>query len=62
MQNNAYIGSRFVSYAVVLDTPLSLFYQKTAYYNKVTEADLSGMAKTLVGSGLVSAVLEPEKK
>jgi hypothetical protein len=60
MQRNAYIGSRFANYAVMLDLPLGELYQKAAYYNAVTPDNISAMMKKITARKMVRVTLAPE--
>ncbi|MDR3301575.1 MAG: insulinase family protein [Spirochaetaceae bacterium] len=59
LQSNSYICGRLANYAVIFNLPLAELYKKADYYNSVQVQDISAMARTLLGSALVRAVLYP---
>jgi zinc protease len=61
LESNAYIGSRFANYTVILDIPLSTLYKKGEYYNNVSKEDISAIAREILNRGLVRVSLYPEK-
>jgi zinc protease len=60
LENNGYIGSRFVNYPVIFDMPPAMLYQKSGFYNKVSPDDISVLARDLLNRGLVRIVMFPE--
>jgi len=61
LQSNTYIASRFASYSVVLDIPLSDLYRKKEVYRNVRISEVQEMTQKLLAGRPVHVVLYPKE-
>ncbi len=60
IQNDQYLASSLLSYAVNLDLPLATLYERPTLYNAITPVELTNTAALLLEKGTVRVTLLPE--